>query len=157
METRSSIMSNKERQPRFQFNVAVLLAGVTVASVSVSSIACGGLCGTLIGLPLAAAAIAVEMGVGSRGLRRICLLLAVCGVLLFLLLAGASYPIIVIADSDLGASAMAHVGDWLQLSGVCVLAAVLIVIGNFITSVPAEAGVDGWTAGLDCFAAVPEP
>ena len=35
-----------------------------------------------------------------------CLVLAACGMVLFLLLAGASYPFIVIADSDLGLGAM---------------------------------------------------
>ena len=91
---------------RFQFSLAALLATVTVVGVLFSSIACNELASTLVGLPIALGAMTVLLGGQTRGLRRMCLVLAACGMVLFLLLAGASYPFIVIADSDLGLGAM---------------------------------------------------
>ena len=141
----SSTMPKDLPQSRFQFSLAALLATITVVSVLFSSIACNGLAGTLVGLPVALGAMTVLLGGQTRGLRRMCLVLAACGMVLFLLLAGASYPFIVIADSDLGMGAMARVGDWMRLCGACLLAGALIGMGNFIASVAVRLAL---TAGL---------
>ena len=76
---------------------------------------------------------ASQLDFESRRLRWMCVLLAACQAVLFLLLAGANYPFIVIADSDLGVDAMARVDGWLRLAGACLLAGVVIGVGNFIT------------------------
>ena len=125
-------MSSPSSKPRFQFSLGALLALVTVVSVVCSSIASAGLFGGLVCVPVALAAMAVVLGAETRGLRRLCLILAACGVPFFLLLAAASYPLIEIADG-LGGGAMEKAGDWMGLCFTCVIGVIAIVVGRFAT------------------------
>jgi hypothetical protein len=115
---------------QFQFSLAALLAFVTVLSVCFSSIATCGAVGILVSVPAAVAAMAAMSGADCRTLRRICLVTALCGTVPLGLMALASYPIIVIADSDLGVGAMARVADWTYLCEECFAVAVVTALGN---------------------------
>jgi hypothetical protein len=84
-----------------------------------------------VSAPVALAAIAAPLGADARTLRRICLALATFGAAFFLLMAAASFPLIVPADSDLGVGAMARSGDCMHFCGECIAIAALTVIGNY--------------------------
>lgn len=136
----------------WQFSLGALFVLIAVISSLLSVLATGGSQGFWVGAPIALAGIAVLFGAHARGLRKILLLVAVGGTLFSLLQAGRNYPIIVIADSDLGAGAMRRVGDWLLLTVVGVLAVVLVSAGFFMNRVNIRLGLSlaflGWVATL---------
>lgn len=78
-------------------------------------------------LPAAVAATFSALGAGARAARLACSTMAIGGCLFSLLMAAASYPLIVPADSDLGQGARAMVADWLGLFELS--AGAIVVIG----------------------------
>lgn len=83
-------------------------------------------------LPAVLAATVAAFGAGPRAVRRACLAMAVLGCLLCLGTAVANYPIIVVADSDLGSGAMQVVGDCLTAFAVCLSAATVVGLAVFL-------------------------